>query len=80
MTSCRWVSSSNFARLHSGLFPHYSTRDTINRLLVQDRIEFLKADMVNLFTADGPDKSAYEDHIVFRDPISTYSSLSSAPF
>lgn len=34
--------------------------------------------MANLFTPAGLDKTAYEERIVFRDPISTYSSLSSA--
>jgi hypothetical protein len=47
-------------------------------LIAQERIEFLKGDMANLFTPAGLDKTAFEERIVFRDPISTYSSLSSA--
>lgn len=36
--------------------------------------------MQHLFSAAGPDKNAYEQQVVFRDPISTYSSLSSEYF
>ena len=42
----------------------------------QDRMEFLRRDLVHLFDEQGIDKSSYEEVVQFIDPITSYNKLS----
>jgi hypothetical protein len=41
----------------------------------QERMEFLKKDLDNLFNDKGVDKSQYDTKVDFMDPITKYSSV-----
>lgn len=43
---------------------------------MQGRMDFLRDDLEHLFDEQGIDKSAYEDKVEFRDPITRYNSVS----
>ena len=43
--------------------------------LMQERMEFLKKDLDNLFNDRGVDQSQYDDQVNFMDPITKYSSV-----
>ncbi|KAK9837901.1 hypothetical protein WJX74_007465 [Apatococcus lobatus] len=43
---------------------------------MQERMDFLKADMKHLFDDQGVDKSQYDEKVDFRDPITKYGSIS----
>jgi hypothetical protein len=42
---------------------------------LQERVEFLRADLEHLFDDVGIDASAYDTVVEFKDPITRYSSL-----
>jgi hypothetical protein len=44
--------------------------------LSQDRMEFLRQDLVHLFDEQGIDKNSYEEVVEFVDPITSYRRLS----
>lgn len=42
----------------------------------QGRMDFLREDLAHLFDEQGIDKTAYENKVEFRDPITSYNSVS----
>ena len=42
---------------------------------MQERMEFLKKDLQNLFNDKGVDKSQYDSRVEFMDPITKYGSV-----
>ena len=44
--------------------------------LSQDRMDFLRRDLVHLFDEQGIDKNSYEEVVEFVDPITSYRRLS----
>jgi hypothetical protein len=47
---------------------------------MQGRMEFLRKDLEHLFDERGIDKSAYEEKVKFRDPLTRYNSVSGFAF
>ena len=52
----------------------YFTSVAVNRSM-QERMDFLKKDLDNLFNDRGVDQSQYDDRVNFMDPITKYSSV-----
>ncbi len=50
-------------------------RSSGGHLALQERMDFLKKDLDNLFNDRGVDQSQYDDKVNFMDPITKYSSV-----
>ena len=46
--------------------------------MLQEKADFLRKDLTHLFDDQGIDQSAYDDKVVFEDPITKYSNVQGA--